>query len=58
MYQIQYIKTSLIAITLLDDGSLFGIVNHRNDINQSGGFIYKNPLLDKNNLSISNFLFI
>lgn len=48
-------KNQFDAITLLDNGSLFGIVNHRNDINQSGGFIYKNPLLDKNNLSISNF---
>tara|TARA_S200000501_G_scaffold89229_2_gene82300 strand:- start:44212 stop:46677 length:2466 start_codon:yes stop_codon:yes gene_type:complete len=48
-------KNQFDAITLLDDGSLFGIVNHRNDINQSGGFIYKNPLLNNSNLSISNF---
>ena len=48
-------KNQFDALTLLYDGSLFGIVNHRNDEGQSGGFIYKNPLLNNGGLSINNF---
>ena len=36
-------KNQFDALTLLHDGSLFGVVNNRNDAGQSGGFIYKNP---------------
>ena len=48
-------KNQFDALTLLHDGSLFGVVNNRNDAGQSGGFIYKNPLLNDGGLSINNF---
>ena len=49
-------KNQFDALALLDNGSLFGIVNHKNNRGQSGGFTYKNPLLLRQTTSeINNF---
>ena len=49
-------KNQFDALSLLDDGTLFGVVNHKNNGGQSGGFFYKNPLLLEPSLSeINNF---
>ncbi len=49
-------KNQFDALALLNNGSLFGIVNHKDNEGQSGGFIYKNPLILGQSLSeINNF---
>ena len=49
-------KNQFDALALSDEGSLFGIVNHKNNEGQSGGFIYKNPLLlNQSSSEINNF---
>ena len=49
-------KNQFDALALLNNGSLFGIVNHKDNDGQSGGFICKNPLILGQSLSeINNF---
>ncbi len=49
-------KNQFDALALLNNGGLFGIVNHKDTEGQSGGFVCKNPIILGQGISeVSNF---
>ena len=49
-------KNQFDALALTEHNHLVGVVNHKDDNGQSGGFIYKNPLrISSDQIEISNF---